>query len=386
MPEVFAVSLLLTLTLHKEEGPLLFWRELVARLAEGLFRYAGRSVSRMAPTETPVRVLEITGLGRSGSTILDLVLGNHPHIESVGEVGNIFVSDWISRESLHGIDPENRRLPICTCDKRLDVLYVDTPDEACPFWSSVRREWVERTDPRSIESYPELRDDFERTRPATLFQQFLRLLYQERRPSARFRSYARLTRSFFESIRAVSGKPIIVDSTKSPVRAFALSITPGIDLYIVHLVRDGRGVATSLRKTFKKDVQAGIMWDHRGHPLWKAVARWITLNLATEWVCSRLGPDRAMRLRYEDFVADPRAALERIGSLIELDFTEVAEAASSGRAMRAGHNVGGNRTKKSGYITLRADAQEWRTALSPTERRLSWALMGWLMHRYGYKR
>jgi hypothetical protein len=163
-------------------------------------------------------------------------------------------------------------------------------------------------------------------------------------------------------------------------------MTPGIDLYVVHLVRDGRGVTASLRKTFEKDVQAGIMWDHKGRPLWKAVARWIVLNLAAEWVCGRLGPQRAMRLRYEDFVADPKSALGRIGSLIDLDLTDVAEAASAGKPMQAGHNVGGNRTKKSGTITLRPDAQEWRTALSPTEQRLSWALMGGLMRRYAYKR
>jgi hypothetical protein len=35
-------------------------------------------------------------------------------------------------------------------------------------------------------------------------------------------------------------------------------------------------------------------------------------------------------------------------------------------------------------VTLRPDAQEWRKALSPAEQRLSWALMGWLMRRYGY--
>jgi len=161
---------------------------------------------------------------------------------------------------------------------------------------------------------------------------------------------------------------------------------PGIDLYLVHLVRDGRGVITSLRKSFEKDVRAGIMWDHKGRPMWKTVVRWIVLNLASEWVCIQLGPKRAMRLRYEDFVADPKAALERIGSLIELDFTDVADAASSGKPMQAGHNIGGNRTKKSGIITLRPDAEEWKTALSPTEQRLSWMLMGWLMRRYGYKR
>jgi len=93
-----------------------------------------------------------------------------------------------------------------------------------------------------------------------------------------------------------------------------------------------------------------------------------------------------MRLRYEDFVADPKGALERIGSLIGVDFTDVADAASSGKPMQAGHNIGGNRTKKSGFITLRPDAKEWKSALSPAEQRLSWVSMGWLMRRYGYKR
>ena len=340
----------------------------------------------MVYTEAPVRVFKITGTARSGSTVLDIVLGNHPDIESVGEVGNLALNGWISRESLGGIDSRKLRIPICTCGKRLDVGYVNTPDEACPFWSSVRREWVERTGPESIEGYPRLRGNFERKRPALLVQQYLRLLYEGRRRSASFQSYATLTRTFFESIRAVSGKPVIVDSSKSPARAFAFAMIPGIDLYVVHLVRDGRGVIASLRKTFEKDIEAGIMWDHKGRPMWKSVGHWIVRNLATQWVCARLGPNKTMRLRYEDFVADPKGALERIGSLLDLDMTELADAASTGKPMQAGHNVGGNRTKKSGTITLRPDAQEWRMALSPAEQRLSWALMGWLMRPYGYKR
>jgi hypothetical protein len=340
----------------------------------------------MARSETPVKVLEITGLGRSGSTILDIVLGNHPDIESVGEVGNLTLNGWVSRESLRGIDPSKRRIPICTCGKRLDVLYVGAPEEACPFWARVRSEWVERADPESVETYPKLKGNFERTRLALLIQQYLRLLNERRSPSAQFRSYAGLTRAFFESIRATSGKPVVVDSSKSPVRAFAHSLVPGIDLYLVHLVRDSRGVITSRRKILKKDIRSGIMWDHEGRPAWKTIVHWTVRNLAAEWVCARLGPGKTVRLRHEDFVADPEGALGRIGSLLGLDLTELARAASSGAPMAAGHNVGGNRTKKSGTVTLRPDAQEWRTALSPTEQRLAWMLTGWLMRRYGYKR
>ena len=152
----------------------------------------------MTHTETPVKVLKITGLGRSGSTILDVVLGNHSQIESVGEASNLIRNGWISRESLREIPKNRLRVPICTCGKRLDVLYVDAPDEACPFWSSVRREWVQRADRDSIESYPKLQNDFE------LKRRWPRLLYEKRRPSALFRSYARLTLAFFESIRAVA--------------------------------------------------------------------------------------------------------------------------------------------------------------------------------------
>ena len=353
----------------------------------------------MSHTEAPVKVLKITGLGRSGSTILDVVLGNHPLIESVGEVGNLMRNGWVSRESLRGIDPKRLRRPICTCGKRLDVLYVEAPEEACPFWSSVRREWVGRTDPESIEGYPKLQNDFELKRRWSRYglDPLPRLVYERRRPSAAFRSYAGLTRAFFESIRAVSGKPIIVDSAADPVRTFALWMVPGIDLYAVHLVRDGRGVVTSHRKSFEANLQAGIMWDHQGHPMRKtavrrrvlylvSIVRWTVQNLASEWVCRQLGPERTMRLRYEDFVADPKSALGRIGSMIDLDFTGLAEAASAGEPMRVGHNVGGNRTKKSGVVALRADDEEWRSALSPAEKRLSWMLMGWLMRRYGYYR
>jgi hypothetical protein len=337
----------------------------------------------------------IMGSARSGSTVLDVVLGNHPSIESVGEVHKLICTGWVSRESLRGIDPRGLRVPICTCGKRLDVLYVDTPDEACPFWSSVRREWVERADADSIESYPKLQDEFEPQERS--WRRWPRLLHERRRRSTSFRSYAELTRSFLESIRAVSGKPTIVDSSKTPVRAFALGMIPGIDLYVVHLVRDGRGVMASRLGSFREDHRAGVRGDHKDRWMSKSAVhrrvvymvlllRWIVTNLVSGWVCTQLGSTRTIRLRYEDFVADPKGALERIGSLIELDLTEVAEAASSGKPMQAGHNVGGNRTKKSGIITLRPDTQEWRTALSPAEQRLSWMLMGWLMRRYGYKR
>ncbi len=335
----------------------------------------------MTHSETPVKVLYITGAGRSGSTILDVVLGTHPNLESTGELSNLVRNGWIGGGSLRGIERKRLRRPICTCGRRLDIPEVEDAAEACPFWSSVRREWVERVDSRDdIESYPTLQDDFER------FKRLPRLLRERHRPSPRFRSYARLTRALFESISAVSGKPVIVDSTKVSARAFALSMVPGIDLRAVHNVRDVRGVMSSRRKTSGKNLKAGIKRDHEGHPAWRTAVWWVGKNVIAEWVCAQLGPGKAVRVRHEDLYPDTRGVLGKIAPLIEVDLTGVAGAASSGKTLEVGHNIGGNRTKKSGIVTLRPDAQEWKTALSPTEQRLSWMLMGWLMRRYGYDR
>jgi Sulfotransferase family len=335
----------------------------------------------MLHSETPMKVLYIMGTGRSGSTILDIVLGNHPNVESTGELSNLMFNGWVGGESLRGIDRKMLRVPICTCGRRTDIPEVEDAAEACPFWSSVRCEWVGRVDPRDdIESYPALQEAFDR------FRRLPRLLREGRRPSPRFRSYARLTRALYESISAVSGKPVIVDSTKAPVRALALSMVPGIDVRLVHNVRDVRGVMSSRTKVLRKNIQAGIMWDHEGHPAWTSAARWVHINLVSEWICSQLGPGRAVRVRHEDLYVDTWGVLGKIAPLIGVDLTGVVDAASSGKSLHVGHNIGGNRTKKSEIVTLRPDTQEWRSALSAREQRLTWALVGWLMRRYGYKR
>ena len=335
----------------------------------------------MTHAEEPVKVLYILGAGRSGSTILDIVLGNHPDLQSTGELTNLVRTGWIGGDSLSGIERGRLRLPICTCGKRLDLPEIEDAAEACPFWSSVRREWLERTGSwDDVESYPRLQDEFER------FKRWPRLLRERLGPSPRFQSYARLTRALFESVSAVSGKPAIVDSSKSPSRAFALSMVPGIDLRVAHLVRDARGVMSSLRKTLRKDVQAGIEWDHESRPIWETAVIWALSNLISEWVCAQVGADRAVRLRHEDLYEDTGGELDKIGLLTESDLRGVADAASSGKTMQVGHNIGGNRMRKSESVTLKPDTREWRSTLSASEQRLSWALMGWLMRRYGYKR
>jgi hypothetical protein len=166
-----------------------------------------------------------------------------------------------------------------------------------------------------------------------------------------------------------------------------LALTSGIDLCLIHLVRDGRGVATSYKTTRRKDLPAGVTRNVESRSVWETAARWISVNLGTEWVRFLLGPEKSLRIRYEDYVADPKGALGEIGQKLGLDLTGVASTVAAGGVVQVGHNIAGNHLRMSESIRLVPETGQWRNtgALSAGQRRLAWILMGWLLRRYGYK-
>lgn len=304
-----------------------------------------------------VRVIYVMSAGRSGSTVLDTILGNHPAVESVGELTNLAYSGWLNGE-------------YCACGQRGNV---------CPFWSEVRQEWAKQTGADDVTGYLALQSKFER------FRRWPQLLREERGPSTIFQAYSQQTQNLFKAIQMVSGKSLIVDSSKNPVRAFALSLMPEIDLYLIHLIRDGRGVAWSLKKAYKKDERAGVQRDFAPRPVWRTTVFWITVNLLATWVRHKLNHKKSIQVRYEDFVVNPREKLVSIGQLIGLEFTQVAEAVENGTALPVGHTIAGNRLRMAGSVRLKADT-EWMQKLPTNDQRLFWIMAGWLMRRYDYQR
>ena len=317
----------------------------------------------MQAVEAPVKVLYIMGYGRSGSTLLDIVLGNHPGIEGVGELAVLPHSGLFAGPIT--------RSSVCSCGRTV---------AECPFWSAVRREWVARVGEEGIERYPKLQSAFEHNK------RWPRLLRERLLPSAPYKTYARYTEALYGAIRTVSGKDVIVDSSKRPLRTFTLSGMPGVDLRVVHLVRDGRGVVASRKKAFKKDEAAGVARDIPGRPALTSILLWTGINLVSEAVRLRLDPEKVVWVRYESFVEDPKGELARIGRVAGIDLSGLAERVALGEPMAASHQVGGNRLRMArGGVRLRPDAGSWRNALSPRERRLFRLLAGWLTRRYGYK-
>jgi len=195
--------------------------------------------------------------------------------------------------------------------------------------------------------------------------------------------HAHHTTRLFEAMVAQSGKEMIVDSSKLPGRAMALALAPGIDLRVIHVVRDGRGVAWSMAKAYERDVKSGLQRDIKPKPVSRTALRWTTVNLAAEYLSRKLGPEKFMRVRYEDFVTDPADVLNRIGNFVSLDFSKTGERLKLGEAVLPGHQIAGNRLRMNASIALSKD-ETWRSMMPAAQKAAFERLGGWMLKRYGY--
>ncbi len=175
---------------------------------------------------------------------------------------------------------------------------------------------------------------------------------------------------------------VVVDSSKLPTYAALLDVTPGIDLRILHLVRDPRAVAFSwMRLRRQPDKGATGFMEQRG--ALKSAALWLLWNLVTELLwAGRTG--RYTRVRYEAFAADPGPVLEAAGA--ELGLRLVPERLT-GSTVEIGthHTVAGNPSRmRTGPVAIRLD-DEWRHRLDRRARLVTTAVTAPLLRRYGYR-
>ncbi|MGH8583955.1 MAG: sulfotransferase family protein [Gammaproteobacteria bacterium] len=306
--------------------------------------------------DTDFKVLYVMGLWRSGSTVLDIVLGNHERIESVGELRNLPIVAW----SGNGL---------CACGATAN---------ACTFWEAVRLRWEEKVGDGRVQELIALQDRYERMRSLPT------LLCETLWSSPNFHRYAELVGALYSAIRDVSGKNVIVDSSKFPARAYALLRMPGIDVRLLHLVRDGRAVIWSCKRNPNTDLEGNVL-DHNPSAVARnTVTQWLMINLACD-ILARLARGRAVRIRYEDFALDPSSVLGKIGEIAGLDLSRISEGLAHGQDMNVGHTIAGNRVRMQRTVRLAGDL-EWRDKLPAEDRGLFWRRAGWLARKYGYEK
>ena len=303
-------------------------------------------------------VLFIAGLGRSGSTLLDRALGEVPGYQSLGEVVHLWQRGLIDNEHCGSGEPFR----------------------ACPFWNKVGHVafggW-DRIDPDDVLS---LKRRVDRTR-------YVPLLALHRVPPGMrtaLERYASMLGDVYHAAAEVGGARVVIDSSKHVSTAYLLRHVAGIDLRVVHLVRDPRAVAYAWTKV-KARPSAGTDAQMARYTPTKTSVYYSVQNAMLDAL--RLSSVPYVRIRYEDFTAAPAPTVRRI-----LELTGDAALplhAFDGHDITLGgnHNVGGNPMKaKTGRMTIRRD-DDWSTHLPRRRRWMVGALTAphLLAYRYGFR-
>lgn len=332
--------------------------ELLGSRARSLARSDEHAEPKLQTFEQ-IPVIFIGSVPRSGSTIVSDLLNENPHMVNIGELVHIWERGLI----------ENN---LCGCGVSFSecVFWGKVGDVAFGGWKHLSGERM-----RTLQ----LRADRTRHIPALLIPKVSRFL------ATSTIQYGAVISRILRAIIEVSGKPVIVDTSKHVSTALLLRQLPDIDLKVIHLVRDPRGVAHSWSKVVDRpEVQGENRPMDTLHP-GRLGLRWLWFNWAFTNM-DRLGVPSAT-IRYEDFVASPAETLDQVFSFsgVEQIGAELFDS-DEPLCLGEGHSVSGNpRRLDRRPIELRVD-DSWRTDFDPTMRRLVGRVARPMLDRYHYSK
>lgn len=269
------------------------------------------------------RLLYIGGYGRSGSTLLEVLLAASPAVVACGEIV---------------IAARRQDAPHCSCGKTR---------EACPVWGAL---FTERHPPGSW-SHQDL-------------------------------AIAALDHVNDDYALMVDSSKTAWGSFRTP---FALRKVLGDNFTLIHLVRDPHGVCWS-SVTGKRRRRGRRLPDIQNSPrrffrYIRSVLGWWAANIPCELFAWR-DPQNYVRVRYEDLADAPESTLARIFAKLQLgEAPKLVGTNDCGNR----HQLFGNRVRflTTSRDDIRPDTR-WKTAMQPLDRWMISALSWPLRRRYGY--
>ena len=207
----------------------------------------------------PLTIIYITGMGRSGSTLLDLLISSHSQVTSLGEIN---VLSARRKKTLPQTVLESR----CTCGAS---TILD-----CLFWQR-----VEQFSGITLEDL-----DMDSEDPV-IFKQH--------------------NRAIFQAAAAASGSEFIIDSSKYIIRLKKLVTIKDLNIKPIHIVRHPGGVVYSNIKSGKN---------------WLTHTRQYTQNFMH--IRRFLENRHSFTIHYEELASTPQQTLARLMKWLELPFEE----------------------------------------------------------------
>jgi len=299
------------------------------------------------------KLVFILSCGRSGSTLLELLLNTQPNVWTVGELQ---VLPWLLAD----------RSP-CGCGE---------PVASCAFWKPILGRVSLRGSVSRLDAFRETRLGGRAIRPSHLAQ--IALDWHSATWSRFAEDYgetsAELLRQVRDAAQTRRGNEVdwLVDASKDPYRLACLRSSERFDLRVIHLLKDPRAFAYSMLRSEPA---------MRRRRMARFAVRWVFQNGLFEMLCrTRFAPASTYRLRYEDLARRPEAVMMALAHWLGFPLDE--EAIGDYRS-RENHGLSGNpmRWKKGG---IRLD-EAWRRELPAGYATAVWTLTASLARHFGYR-
>jgi hypothetical protein len=306
-----------------------------------------------------VRLVYVAAWGRSGSTILGSILGALPGVFDAGELRHFWAR--MGRED-----------HLCGCGATL---------ASCEFWLAVHSELL--ADGELPEKDLVVVRNWQREAiRSRRISRIVRATSVTDLPRVPFGNYTAALRCLYRAISRVSGKSVVVDSSKKTgygaLARFALDESP----ILIHLVRDPRAVAYSWQRLRGAGPSADRQMPQHG-----AVAsslNWVFCNLGVDML-RRRGSFASMVIRYEDFVRAPRAAISPVLSELGRAASEASFVDDHTVDLPSNHAIAGNPSRfRHGLVTLSND-DEWIREQKHADRLACVAITLPFLRTYGYR-
>ena len=299
-----------------------------------------------------IKIIYITGYGRSGGTLVGRLLGDTKKAFFIGELRNFWK---------YGILKNH----VCSCGQKFDT---------CDFWGKVADEYIKSFPSVNIEEISKEFREFKKLKNYFKLKKIMGNSY-DNKLKIFLDKYLYHNEKLFEIISKVSGKNILVSSSRIPGRLFALSFSDKLEIYPVFLLRDPRGVLNSMIQFDKR-----LFGEYRHNAL-KQLASWNSNTLLSVQIMNKITQGKFLLNLYSGFTKNPDRELEHLKKLLddELDYTQKNEQIFIN--LHSGHIFAGNQMRfKSGNVSINQDLK-WDQQLSPKNKVLA-SVISLPLYRY----
>lgn len=285
------------------------------------------------------KIIFIISSGRSGSTLLCKFLGMHSQCFPLSEPQRY--------------DMATRTNGFCSCSEKL----LD-----CPFWEAVRDKLETAGYPggkMETSRVPFYRGNGVMSKIRAYLGLFLFSKGLGKFIDEQYFQQLKNEAKLLQTVSVISNKPVLIDASKSLVRAIALSrlLKDEFDLHYIHLYRDPVSVVySSLKKNMSVNLEdRKIVYSKEKLPtLPEATENWSRGN-NSNLVLSRVFGIKPAYVCYEAFTEDPKEAFKNVGEELGLDWEERMLDLSQG-----GHHMVSGNLSRINAKRVNPPKEEWK--------------------------